>query len=395
MNYDIAVIGGGAAGLAAAITAAKKNEKLSIAVIERLPRVGKKILATGNGRCNLSNTAVKEYSYNTSFSFARKTTEGFDAADFFGGLGLFCRSDNDGRLYPYGNNATAVLDALRLALKKYGVKEICDFYVSDIKYKGNTYEIISECSAITAKKVIIACGGASSPVMGTDGSMLKLLKSKGIKITSLKPSLCPIITDGAKALKGIRAKAEVVLLKNEMLINKSRGEVIFNENNISGICVFDISADATEGMTLKVDLAPEYSFDELYTEFALLTEIRKGAPAEDVFTGFFPKRLCQYIIKRTGKCGCTDINISDTAVKAIAKIAKGLTFTVSKPAQWKDSQVTRGGIDGSEILPTLELKKMKNLFVAGEIIDIDGICGGYNLNWAWASGVTAGKNAVE
>lgn len=389
--YDIAVIGGGAAGLVSAVSAAKEDPNLKIAVLERLPRVGKKILATGNGRCNLSNTAVKEYTYNTGYIFADKITKAFEAAEFFGGLGLFCRSDSDGRIYPYGNNAAAVLDSLRIALSELGIEEICNFFVSDIKpYKGG-YRIISENGQLEARKVIIACGGASSPSMGTDGSFFKILKAKGIKITPLKPALCPIMTDEIKALKGIRVKAEVMLSGG----GKSRGEVIFNENNISGICIFDISADAKEGAKLIIDLAPEYSPEELRSKFAELTEIRKGAFADDLFTGFFPKRLCQYLIKRTGKCGCTDINISKSTASAVADTAKELTFTVKKAAPWKDSQVTRGGIEGNEIDKNLELKKMRGIFVAGEIVDIDGICGGYNLNWAWASGFAAGKNAAE
>lgn len=389
--YDIAVLGGGAAGLVSAISAAKENRSLKIAVVERLPRVGKKILATGNGRCNLSNIAAKDYNYNTGFLYANKITKAFDAAEFFGGLGLFCRRDSEGRIYPYGNNASAVLDALRIALSEYGIEEICNFFVTDIKSLNGGYKILSESREIRAKKVIITCGGASSPSMGTDGSFFNIIKDKGINITPLKPALCPIMTDEAKALKGIRAKAGITLSSGE----KSYGEVIFNENNISGICIFDVSAAAKVGAKLKIDLAPEYSLKDLRNKFSELTDIRKHVPAEDIFTGFFPKRLCQYLIKRTNKCCCNDVNISKVSAIAIADTAKELTFTVKKEAQWKDSQVTRGGIDGNEIDERLELKKMRGAFVAGEVIDIDGICGGYNLNWAWASGFAAGKNAAE
>lgn len=393
--FDIAVIGGGASGLVSAISAARKNENLNIAVVERLPRVGKKILATGNGRCNLSNENVKTYTYNTSLHCAKMITESFDAAEFFGGLGLFCRKDGEGRIYPYSNLATSVLDALRLSISKYGIKEICDFFVKDIISKKGYYEIISEESIIKAKKIIIACGGLSSPSMGTDGSILRLLNKKGISVTNFIPSLCPIITDEAKALKGIRAKCKVSLRQKERLVAESTGEVIFNDNNISGICIFDISSKAKEGMNLRIDLTPEYTKEELYNILCSLREIRKGLPYEDLMTGLFPKRLSQFIIKRAGGLGCLDTNISKEALKDIANIVKGINFTVKGTAQWRDSQVTCGGISGDEIKDTLELKKMPGVFVAGEIIDIDGICGGYNLNWAWASGFEAGKNAAE
>ncbi len=392
---DIAVIGGGASGLTAAITAARENAGLKIAVVERLPRVGKKILATGNGRCNLSNINAKAYAYNSGLPYEKTITESFDAADFFGGLGLFCRNDSEGRIYPYSNLATSVLDALRLALTKYKVKEICDFFVIDIIRKNDYYEIISNSGTLKAKKIIIACGGLSSPAMGTDGSMLRLLNKKGISVTPLIPSLCPIITDEAKALKGIRVKANVSLWEKDRLIGESRGEVIFNENNISGICIFDISSKAKEGMKLKLDLIPEYTKDGLLQILFNLKEIRKDLPAEDVFTGLFPKRLAQFLIKRTGILGCLDTIIPDEAIKQTAKAVKELTFTVKGTAGWKDSQVTCGGIKGEEIKDTLELKKLPRIYVAGEIIDVDGACGGYNLNWAWASGVTAGKNAAK
>ncbi len=399
-NYDIAIIGGGAAGLSAAISAAKQNPSLRIAVLERMQRIGKKILATGNGRCNYTNRNITKSNYFGSCASLYSSFSNFDCEKFFETLGVCGYGDEESRVYPLNNNASSVLDGLRLEILKYNIDVICDFYVSSIE-KKDKFRISSENDYITASAVIIAAGGMSQQNLGSDGSVLRILKKMNIDIAPLYPALTSFKTDADKVrpLKGIRASADVTLLENNKKIDSERGEVQFSDGTISGICVFNLSclSGGKENMSLKLDFLPDLSYNEAESLIRGIKTIRQHAPLEDFLSGIVNKRIGMTVIKAVTNHSLTEkvSVLSDKEIKNITSTLKSLTFKVTGLSGFEKSQVTAGGVKISEINENLESKKYKGMYFCGEILDIIGICGGYNLHFAFASGVTAGRKCAE
>lgn len=399
-NYDIAVIGGGAAGLASAISAARHNPSLRIAILERMPRIGKKILATGNGRCNYTNRNITKSNYFGSCASLYSSFCNFNCEEFFEALGVCGYSDEESRVYPLNNSASAVLDGLRLEILKYNIDVICDFYVSSI-IKKEKFRISSENDYITASSVIIAAGGMSQQNLGSDGSILRLLKKMNIDITPLYPALTSFRTDNeqVRPLKGIRANADAVLLENNKKIGSERGEVQFGDGTISGICVFNLSclSGGKENMSLKLDFLPDLSYPESEKLIRNIRSVRYHAPLEDLLSGIVNKRIGMTVIKTVTGHSMTEKSsvLSDKELKNIAFALKNLTFKVTGLSGFEKSQVTAGGVKASEINENFESKKYKGMYFCGEILDIIGICGGYNLHFAFASGVIAGKKCAE
>lgn len=401
---DIAVVGGGASGLAAAISAGQSSEgKLKITVIEALPRVGKKILATGNGRCNLSNTNINAENYHGDLALFKSVAHKFGKAeDFFKSLGVICKADDEGRLYPYSNHAAAVLDALRLEEKRLEIIELCDFKVAEIKHKSASYELISTKGKVIAKTVILALGGYSAPALGTDGDGARLAKSLGHKVLSPIPSLCPVKTtqNATKGLKGIRVNCVVTAELAGKALKSEVGEVQFADGLLSGICIFNMSRFAgefTDKVTIVLDLMPEYEIIPLKNLLFEIRNQRENQPLEDMLTGIFQKRIGVALLKSvcekalTEKTGC----LSDKEIDLLARKIKRWEFPVTAQSGFNTSQVTAGGVSAKELDENLQSKLHKGLYFAGELVNIDGDCGGYNLYWAWASGSVTGKNAVK
>ena len=245
MNTEIAIIGGGASGLAAAIEVRRLLPQAEVLVIERLDRVGKKILATGNGRCNLSNENISARNYHGSFMGAAEIIEHTPtAAAYFKNLGLLTAADSAGRIYPYSNAAASVLTALRLRAEELGVKMLCGAFVTDIRHSADGYCIDCENGEkITAKRVIIATGGCAAPQFGTDGAMLKILRGMGYKITKLTPAVAPlkVRSELLRGLKGVRVRGKVSAVCGENVLGTESGEIQFTESTISGICVFNLA----------------------------------------------------------------------------------------------------------------------------------------------------------
>lgn len=392
---DIAVIGGGASALAAAIEAACGGA--FVYILERLGRVGKKLLVTGNGRCNLSNENAAAESFMGDAALIAPVLERFgDAKEFFASMGLYTRADSEGRVYPMSNAASAVLDALRLECARLGAAELCDFEAVSIE--GGDAFIITAADGrkVQARKLILAFGGKAAPKLGTDGSAFKLLKPHGITYAPLSPALSPLKCSAPelRSLKGLRAAAAVKAYGGGAYLAESRGEVQFGDGALSGICVFDMAAYAPDELSL--DLMPEYSADEVYNILTNIVSCRADASAEDAFTGLFHKRVAQCLIRRvsriplTAPCG----EIYPEVLRELAATIKDWRFPVGG-GDWEKAQVTRGGIAASELSPSLELKKLPGAYACGEAVDVLGPCGGYNLHWAWASGRMAGRSALE
>ena len=392
----IAVIGGGASGIAAAI-AARRNGA-SVTILESGGRIGRKILATGNGRCNMTNVnACIDNYYGENTDFMKATIERywvFETLAFFSELGILYKEEEEGKIYPYSDRASSVLDVLRMCLDDEGVSVKTGFEVSDIKHEEDGFFITSYNGETEfADRVIVACGGKASPNLGSNGSGYELLKSFGHRITCLKPSLVQIKTDTeiVKKLKGIKVNARLTIGDNSM-----DGEILFTEYGLSGPPVFSLSAKLCNHKKAFIDMFPHMSEEELlgimYSRIAMNPKRR----IEEFFTGMINKRIGQSIFKELGiePLSRYAVTLTEKEIEKTVKMLKCRCFNIVGTMAWNNAQVTKGGADTREFNPeTMESLKTHGLYACGEILDIDGDCGGYNLQWAWSSGYIAGISA--
>lgn len=400
-NYDIITVGAGAAGLAAAISAKRNNRDLKIAILEAQSKAGKKILVTGNGRCNLTNTNVSKEFYHGSFDVS-KTLNRFSAEkliNFFSTLGLVCDTETNGLVYPHSRQASAVLDVLLMEIKRLKIEIICDCKVELIRKKGGFFNIKTSNGEYTAKKIVMSCGGKAFPTAGGTGLGLDVIKNLGHKITPLFPALCPIQvkSDFMKSLKGIRAKAEVTLYDGEKALKSEIGEVQFTDNALSGICVFNLTTllPKTKNPIISVNLTKDYSYIELLNLLYDRKKLFANEPIENYFTGLFHKNIGIALLKSVTDKPMTEIckRLSDKEIKALANLIQNWKFECKQCKDFSKAQVMLGGVNGSEVNNyTFESKIVKNLFICGEALDICGDCGGFNLHFAFASGIITGEN---
>lgn len=394
----IAIIGGGASGIAAAIYAKRIcGSKNSVTVFERSDRVLKKLLATGNGRCNLSNTDISSANYfsHTPEKIAEilSCCSAAEERQFFESLGiLFC--EENGRIYPYSRRANAVSDAMRAECEHLGVKLRTNAYIDKITVKNPGFILMGEFF----DKVIISCGGMSAPSFGTDGNSFRLLKSLGHTITPLCYALSPVkVRENVKQLKGIRAHCNVSLIEKGEKIRTESGELQLTDYGLSGIAIMQLSRLCKSGSRIEIDLMPEFSEEKLIS----FLEERKTAlshlKSDDFLTGFLHKILGQYILSRC-RIGA-NLSAGSLTKKDISILAgeiKAFSFTVESVPGKEQSQATSGGASLSEFNPhTLESKKIRGLYCIGEALDCVGDCGGYNLHWAWTTAYIAGAACCE
>ena len=393
IQADIAIVGGGASGLAAAVTAARLGAK--VALLEKLPRVGKKILATGNGRCNLGNISQDLSRYHGTVNVSALSSALFREAEFFRAMGLWLTPpDKEGRLYPHSEQASSVVDALRMACKAHGVQELTDFHVQDIERSSEAFLIEAKAGErVTAKRLILATGGLAGPKFGSTGDGHVLARKLGHTVTDCYPALAPIPVEAKRIrpLKGLRISAEVTAYQKGKQVGKTSGQVQFTDTALSGICVFDLAACRPDSLALS--LLP---WCENPLELVLqIANLRHDVPLEDMLTGLFPKRIGQMLIK-----DCTDRALSSPVsalgrgnLEDLARLMTDWRFPAFPAQNWDTAQVTAGGVTG--VKASLESPHIPGLYFAGEILDIHGDCGGYNLAWAWASGRVAGEHAVR
>ena len=375
----IAVIGGGAAGLAAAITAAEHGADVTI--YEKNDRVGRKILSTGNGRCNLSNTDLDASHFHGDKKFVSAVLASADAEGFISGCGIITRCEN-GRIYPYSNHAASVLDALRFKALGMGVKIInnCTIVNAGRRMGRFSFQNVNKIG-YGADRLIITAGGKAAPALGADGAGFKLLSSFGHTITPLHPSLVQLRCkrEQMKGLKGIRAYANARLLCDGKLIKQEYGEIQFADYGLSGIPIFNLS---TEVGSLSGEIAVSL---DLLPQFDNVMPCLRGRNPEHPFTGIFHSHLGAAVAERAKSRSRGDL----------AAVIKDFRFDVIGTNGWENAQVTSGGAATDEFNTNLESKLAPGLFAAGEVLNVDGDCGGYNLHWAWASGITAGRSAAD
>lgn len=395
----VAVIGGGAAGLTAAITAAEAGH--TVTVLERQGRVGRKLMATGNGRCNLSNLNWAPENYHGEDpAFALPALAAFPPAaalDFFRSLGLLTVAEPSGRVYPRSDQAGSVVDVLRLTAAR-GAELRTGAEVLSLRRAGDGFALALAGETVTADRVIVCCGGLAGEKLGGTKSGYTLLSSLGHRRTSLHPALVQLRTDPTyvRALKGVRAEARVVLEEAGTAIARSVGEVQFTDYGVSGPAVFEVSRAASTAageVTARLDLLPGLPRGELEDLLARRVEDLPGLPLENLLTGMLHNRLGQTVLRYAG-CGLSGTvnGLTGADLGRIAAAVKDFTLPVTGTLGFDAAQVTAGGMDTAEFDPnTLRSRLVPGLYAAGEVLDVDGDCGGYNLQWAWASGRLAGR----
>jgi len=408
----IAVIGGGAAGIAAAITAAEQGADVTI--YEGNDRIGKKILATGNGKCNLSNLHMSAECFQTSDpDKLRSCLAEFGVQEtiaFFQRLGLLIREKN-GYLYPMCEQAAVVLDVLRIGVAKQGIHIHTETKIQDIKPAGRQLQVSWKQGQERFDKVILACGSKAAPKTGSDGSGYELAKRLGHRIIPVVPSLVQLKCKDSfcKSLAGIRAECCIHIYEGNRELCRESGEIQLTDYGISGIPVFQLSALVNRRLldkkhteiTAKVDFLPGYTkkeFQQLVQE--RLSHVQDQAcsntTVEEFFTGILNKKLMILFMKSAGLNPLDRVNsVPDTRLKMVFDYCKALEYHIVGHNGFENAQVCSGGVDMQEVTEYLESKKVPGVFFAGELLDVDGRCGGYNLQWAWTSGVIAGKGAMN
>ena len=405
--YDTLIIGGGAAGLCAAISIKQKNKNLNVAIIEQLSRVGKKLITTGNGRCNITNRDISVDRYhgdNVAFSeYALGKYGNFATEDFFDSIGVpFCY-DEQGRAYPYSLQASSVVDALRFAAEELGVKIFLETAVYDYDKVKSGYSLDTSKGSFYTKTVIAAGGLCSGgKALGSTGGLLSVFKNRGYNTVAVTPAIVQIKTEPSivRSLKGIKVNADAALFANKKLIRREFGEVLFCDYGLSGPPILQISraVERTDGnITVVLDLMPEFSFAQIVGMLESRARTLKMRNLDEFFTGLLNKRVGQAVIKLCGlKLGERVSTLKNADIKSLADKLKHLSFAVLGTTGFDNSQVTAGGVDTNDFDDkTMMSKREKGIFAIGEILDIDGDCGGFNLQWAWSSAMCAADAVTE
>lgn len=406
----VLVIGGGAAGLVAAVAAGRNGAE--VIVLERMDRVGKKILATGNGRCNLTNINIDLKRYHSSYpKFVKGVLNQFNlhqTLDFFEQMGIAYKIEDAGKVFPMSEQASSVLDVLRYELQLLKVQEECNAEVIKIQRNNNQFVLsLKDGRKITGDKVILATGGKSSPNLGSNGSGYELVIPFGHKLISPFPALVQLVLDAwfLKRLKGVKFDGKVSAVADNNVLQTEFGEVLFTEYGISGPPILQLSRKAGEILHQKksrpyifIDVFPDLSEDQIENMILSRFSYHPEKSIEFSFVGMMNKRLIPVILKEAGiedlNKSCAQINAKER--KNIVNILKNWQIPIKGTQSWMQSQVTAGGIDVRDIDPnTMESKLIPGLYFAGEIMDVDGDCGGFNLQWAWSSGYIAGEVAAK
>ena len=397
----IGIIGGGASGMAAALAAAE-NKELQVVLMERQTRVGRKLLSTGNGRCNLTNLHAGEGGYHGNApDFAKYALSQFppDAAlNWFHCLGLLTVAEDSGRVYPYSDQANSVVDVLRFGLEQPNITVKLGFEAEKVKKISLGFRVEAKGEAVECDKLIVACGGLAGTKLGGSMSGYKLLRALGHTCTKLRPTLVQIKSGwaGCPSLKGVRANCHAQILHDGVVTAQSAGQLQFTEYGLSGPVIFEISRDVCQGggsWACRLDFLPELSEDALRRE--LVRRRETNLPVSELLTGILHNRLGRVLTQSAGLTPNALVrDLSDWEIGQAVAAVKALEISLTEPMGMDSAQVTAGGIVTTEFDDTtMQSLLVPGLYACGEVLDIDGDCGGYNLQWAWSSGRLAGLHA--
>lgn len=392
----VCIVGGGAAGMIAAIMAARNHA--AVTILEHNEKIGKKLLATGNGRCNLTNEKQEKMCYHSEHpELLWDILQNFpfeQTLDFFGKIGIYPVSKN-GYFYPSSMQASSVQEVLEMEARFLKVKIKCKEHVKEIKISDTKenprFSVVTETWQYPADAVILACGSQASEIDGADGSGYTLAKQLGLKVINPLPALVPLKGKGNYFSKwaGTRIYGKIYLQSQNEIVQTEEGELQLTDYGISGIPVFQLSGLAAKllqhqhSVTLMLDFLPDVTPKELEELLLKRKELCPYKTTKELCIGLFPKKLIEVLVDKK-----TDLS---TLAEKIKKFSMEIVGT--KP--FSNAQVCQGGVSLEEISPkTMECKKIPGLYLAGELLDADGICGGYNLQWAWSSGACAGKEAA-
>ena len=394
----IAIIGAGASGLCAAIEAKNADPNIKITVFERMQKSGKKILATGNGRCNFTNDdlSLKHFYGDKDFLKAILSSDFSDTKDFFRSLGVLSYEE-DGRIYPRSQQASTIKEALLKAVESRNITIITECHISDVQKTKNGFTVNGE----VFDRVIIAGGGKAAAVHGSDGSCYKLAESLGHKLTPLYPALSGLVINDKdlNLLKGVRAECNAELYSGNTLLGSESGEIQFTDKAISGIPVMNLShlCENKKALKINLDLCPEFDWKKLFNHLKQSTSASPSVEFETALNGIVNLKLGFAVMNRSGikpqtKCG----TLKDFQIKDAVNQLKSFEISIRSAKDFDSAQVTKGGIKLNEVSPTTMMsEKSEGLFLCGEILDIHGDCGGYNLHLAFTTGRIAGHNAAK
>jgi len=395
---NVCVIGGGAAGMLAALTAAENGHR--VLLLERQSRVGRKLLATGNGRCNLSNYHVSPAHYHGGAGFCDFALSQFDVGEtlqYFASLGLLTVSEASGRIYPMSNMAGSVLDVLRYALERPEIDLQTGQTVTAVRKIPEGFSVKTETDTFSAQRLILAAGGAAGSKVGGVMDGYRLAKSLGHHRTALYPSLVQLKTDPTypRALKGVKAQCGISICRGSQVLARNSGEVLFTEYGVSGPAIFDLSRSVSAGgsdLTCLLNFFPDWEEAEVLHWLSQRQAAMAAHEASTLLTGSCHTRLGQMICKSAGFTNQRAAGLTRDDLRRIARQATHFALPITGTCGFDQAQVTAGGLDTSEFDPrTLQSRLVPGLYACGELLDIDGDCGGYNLQWAWSSGRLAGK----
>lgn len=389
MKSDVIIIGGGASGIICALRLRQLSNNLKITILEKQNRIGKKILVTGNGRCNISNNAVNSHHYNQK-DFMEHVLAHFtfsDSENFFKDLGIFFRVDDVGRAYPYSESAKSFLDLLLYHLDRGSIDVQTSQEVVDVQKVADGYLVYTDNNKYQARYVVFATGGQA--YINFNNRSYDVLKSLNHHIVPLRPGLVPLkVLENTKALNGIRVKSKASLIQNGQLIHSSEGEIQFRDDGLSGILSLELSSfysrlNNKQDVIVSLDLMEDYSIEEI--KKFLFQKLNNEFDEENLLTGIFNKMLAIELIKRTKE------EKGDFVSSLVQKI-KDFRFTIIDTYPFNSAQVTLGGVLIDEVDYSFESKLHQNLYIIGEALDIDGNTGGFNLHFAWLSGLLCANN---
>ena len=397
----IGIIGAGASGMAAALAAAE-NENVQVVLMERQARVGRKLAATGNGRCNLTNLhAGHQGYYGEEPGFVTAALNRYSVEEtlrWFRSMGLYTVAEQSGRVYPYSDQANSVVDVLRFALDRPNIRLLTGFEVKKAKKVDGGFCVEGAEEMVFCDRLIIACGGLAGTKLGGSMAGYQLLRGFGHKCSRLRPTLVQLKSSwsGCASLKGVRANCYVQVLHDGKLHSESRGELQFTDYGLSGPVIFEVSRDACFGRgdwRCRLDFLPDMDAETLHAE--LLRRKNTNWNAEELLTGILHNRLGRVLTQSVGIKGTWKIaDLRDDEIAAVCDAVKSFEAELTETMGMDAAQVTAGGILTAEFdTATMESHLTPGLYACGEVLDIDGDCGGYNLQWAWSSGRLAGTHA--